>query len=364
MLGRRRSGTRVADAHPVVKAIFEGSKSRRPRSRVGKAIRLCPQTSKGLLSWRLWGMHTSSPEFCRPRQRSTVLFRRILAVQDLQCALLLLLGQLFPSGGATCFDNVWNCTRELLVVEGTVRVRQLLSLPLAFGGLGLWSAVLSQTAEKGISALRTLSGSPCFEAGFQKAAIFRLQQPAGNGLWDVGGQRPGRSPENRDPTEPRFGWQCLASADVERTFLQGVVWPELSPADRALLRSQRGPFAGIPFTCSHSGGRHLWCSLPLSAHFCRCGRPLDVRGHHRSACGRAGVLGTTGILRLWQTDFLCSMAHDSQWTQPWWCLPVRGMGVLVTSVLTTMEQLCSKHGARRWPAHGAAERVWWCWVSK
>ena len=37
--------------------------------------------------------------------------------------------------------------------------------------------------------------------------------------------------------------------------------------------------------------RRLWCPLPLSTHSCRCGRPLDVRGHHRAACGRAGVLG-------------------------------------------------------------------------
>ena len=71
---------------------------------------------------------------------------------------------------------------------------------------------------------------------------------------------------------------------------------------------------------------------------------------------------TTGRLRLWQTDFLCSMARNSQWTQPW-CLLSEGMGVLVVSVLTTMEQLWSKHDARRktptlsWPAHGAAERV-------
>ena len=42
----------------------------------------------------------------------------------------------------------------------------------------------------------------------------------------------------------------------------------------------------------------------------------------------------------------------------------------VASVLTTMEQLCSKHDVRRktpalsWRAHGAAERVWWCWVAK
>ena len=53
-----------------------------------------------------------------------------------------------------------------------------------------------------------------------------------------------------------------------------------------------------------------------------------------------------------------------------WCLLSEGMGVHVASVLTTMEQLCSKHDVRRktptlsWPAHGAAERVWWCWVAK
>ena len=140
-----------------------------------------------------------------------------------------------------------------------------------------------------------------------------------------------------------------------------VVWPELSRA--AEPSSGHGPFAGIPFTCSpvvwssrawnlRSSGflllRRLWCPFPLSAHFCRCGRRLDVRGHHRSACGRAGVLGrrgfplesaaargcgearrgsqstsawltsisfpqggsTTGRLRLWQTDF--PLFHGAQ----------------------------------------------------
>ena len=44
--------------------------------------------------------------------------------------------------------------------------------------------------------------------------------------------------------------------------------------------------------------------------------------------------------------------------------------MLVASVLTTMELLWSKRDARRktptlsWPAHGAVERVWWCWVAK
>ena len=32
----------------------------------------------------------------------------------------------------------------------------------------------------------------------------------------------------------------------------------------------------------------------MSARFCRCGRPLDVLGHHRAACGTAGGLGRRG----------------------------------------------------------------------
>ena len=98
-------------------------------------------------------------------------------------------------------ENVWNCTQELLDIEGTARVRQLLSLRLAFGGLGLRSAFgprvprIGPSADsfhefgKGIPPLQTLSGSPCFEANFSKVAISRPQQ----------------SPENRDPTEPRLG---------------------------------------------------------------------------------------------------------------------------------------------------------------
>ena len=40
--------------------------------------------------------------------------------------------------------------------------------------------------------------------------------------------------------------------------------------------------------------RRLWLPLPLTSCSCRCGRPLDVLGHHRAACSRAGVLGSRG----------------------------------------------------------------------
>ena len=132
--------------------------------------------------------------------------------------------------------------------------------------------------------------------------------------------------------------------------------------------------------------RRFWCPLPLSAHSCRCGRPLDVRGHHQAACGRAGVLGRrgfplesaaaasaerqgggfqsmyeslistsfrqggsiTGRLRLWL--MVCRSSTERTWQlMQLWCLPSEGTAVHVASVLTTMEQLCSKRDTRRSP---------------
>ena len=68
--------------------------------------------------------------------------------------------------------------------------------------------------------------------------------------------------------------------------------------------------AGLPFTCMPITMesrfqpqelrvlflRRLWQPLPLSPLTCRCGRPLDFRGHHRAACPLAGVLGRRGFL--------------------------------------------------------------------
>ena len=72
------------------------------------------------------------------------------------------------------------------------------------------------------------------------------------------------------------------------------------------LRSQG--FPGLPFTTLpinpfHRFESHLFrvlllrrlhLPLPLSSRVCRCGRPLDVLGHHRAVCAEAGVLGRRG----------------------------------------------------------------------
>ena len=41
--------------------------------------------------------------------------------------------------------------------------------------------------------------------------------------------------------------------------------------------------------------RRLHLPFPLTAHLCRCGLPLDSRGHHRAACARGGGLGEARV---------------------------------------------------------------------
>ena len=67
--------------------------------------------------------------------------------------------------------------------------------------------------------------------------------------------------------------------------------------------------SGVPFTCfpvsreariESSSFRvlvlcRLWFPLPPSSRNCRCGLPLDLRGHHRAGCAQVGVLGRRGF---------------------------------------------------------------------
>ena len=163
MRGRRRFGKTVADAHQVVKASSRQQESQTPTQWCGKVTRVYRRTDKEWSSWerQIGHAHFVARELQAKTEEHSVLFRRILAVPDLQCAWLLLLFcaatranyflRVVQPAWAERFafthdENVWNCTQELLDIEGTVRVRQLSSLPLAFGGLGPRSAIRSQNA--------------------------------------------------------------------------------------------------------------------------------------------------------------------------------------------------------------------------
>ena len=104
-------------------------------------------------------------------------------------------------------------------------------------------------------------------------------------------------------------WQRHASATVHDHYREQVVWPQLCLAERALVRSQSVPLASVPFTALpiHRISRmdpepfrvlllrRLRMPLPLNVRACRCGRLLDVLGHHRAACSRVGELGKRGF---------------------------------------------------------------------
>ena len=116
------------------------------------------------------------------------------------------------------------------------------------------------------------------------------------------GTQPQVGEEGQEPTLPRHGWQKRAHKCLEDKFVSDEVWPSLSDADRAMVRSA-APFVVLP-TCRHSTfdpqvfrvllRRRLRLPLPLSSRSCRCGRLLDPLGHHRAGCSEAVVLGKRG----------------------------------------------------------------------
>ena len=122
------------------------------------------------------------------------------------------------------------------------------------------------------------------------------------------GLRPGVPAEDPEPGVPRHGWQFHAAQAMDDCFFRYGVVPRLADTQQAMVRSQSGPLAGVPFTSLPTSPltrfdaqvfrvlllRRLWRPLPLSASACRCGRPLDDLGHHRSACATSGVLGRRG----------------------------------------------------------------------
>ena len=102
------------------------------------------------------------------------------------------------------------------------------------------------------------------------------------------GQRPGSHPDDEFPRFSHMGWQSFASTEIEEVFFGTTVWPRLDPTHRALVRSQRGPMASIPFFTPRVSIasrfdpqsfrvlllRRLWCQLPLCSAICQCASHL------------------------------------------------------------------------------------------
>ena len=212
-------------------------------------------------------------------------------------------------------------------------------------------------------------------------------------------------PEEFEPGSHR-GWQHEASSRVDRQFRDGDLFGRLDDTAKALTRSQGGSGAGLALstcpTCRVTRLephlfrvlllRRLRLPLSLTLRNCRCGLPLDVCGHHRAACARAGVLGrrgyalesaaaricreaggrvTTNVMvrdldlavptqltlegwKLWSMVCHCSVGLNWLWT-PHWCALSMRTGQPAEEPLTQMEWLSQllDEGRRR------PTRSWW-----
>ena len=154
---------------------------------------------------------------------------------------------------------------------------EVVNLPFSIGGLGLRCSSRVSPAVYWASCADCHTVHPVLgdqieaalsrgEPGQHWQAAVRCREQ----LLDVGMEAPlrGAVPRNDlDGIEPgvKHGWQFQAPQKVEDCHLSGAMWPRISGPSRALLRSQGGPIAGLPFSvfssCVVSGS---FCLVPLA----------------------------------------------------------------------------------------------------
>ena len=338
------SGTEQATCQRQVTLCRGWLKQWIPEHAFGEGQR-CPQISKGSRFWA----HRWLLEKVQAKQQ--VLLDAIPKVPKVQSAWLLLLHcasaranyqfrvvrpGLVESFAESHDQGLWRCLcaiLEVLVDTCDVVTRATATLPLSLGGLGLrsaertkvavcwasWADVLPMiqarhpaVAASMVQHLKGKSWSPSMEPASRAAA--QLEGMAGFAVpqWSdlAGGLRPEqREPEVHEPGSSRAGWQHEASSRVQQDFRASCLFPHMSPSERALVRSQSEPGAGVALLTSPSSlltriesplfrvllQRRHRLPLLLSGRICRCGHSIDSHGHHRAACSRTGVLGRRGF---------------------------------------------------------------------
>ena len=292
-------------------------------------------------------------------QEEKAFWDKLSSLPDLQSAWLLLLNCAAPRSNyttrtlpPTLAENyarkhdagVWGVLAQLLDREdlaeelNSVHAR-LASLPLRLGGAGLRSADRTREAAYWASWADTLPmmAARCpnlcetfcqeLESESSRAESLRQAAAARRSLVRKGydecptwgalkaGTRPPK-PETTEPVEFAHGWQYHASSRTETHYREHMVFARQERPRQALLHSQAGLCAGTHLTALPLRPetkwkpaqlralllRRLWLPLHLQDRWCRCGLPLDAWGHHRAACGTAGVLQTRAVPleRMWR----------------------------------------------------------------
>ena len=332
-------------------ALERVARAENPRAVVWKGSDL-PLREQGIkvLGTPLGHLEFVSAHLERTSAEHQVLLDRIPHVPDVQAAWLILLHcagaranylicVVSPDqvhGFAENHDSrLWACQCHILQIpeeSGDQASRITATLPLVLGGCGVrgaartsqsafwasWADCLhmvhqrhAPVADLLVHQLESGSETPHLGAAVQAARALEGVQGFEVPSWRALalGHRP---PQNLDELEIdaiRGGWQHEAASRVEREFRESVVFPSLADDEKALVRSQSGSGAGAALSTVPTHplvridsqlfrvllSRRLRLSLPLARRFCRCDRSIDVYGHHRAACARAGVLAKRGF---------------------------------------------------------------------
>ena len=191
-------------------------------------------------------------------------------------------------------------------------------------------------------------------------------------------------PDEYEPGGVRQGWQHEAASRTEEVFRDDI-FDNLSDRDRALISSQAGPGAGVALRAAHEPPHHDRASFVP----CRCGRAIDIFGHHHATCSRAGVLGRRGFALESAVARICREAGGQVAVNTFLRdvdLPVLAKQTIGCQLAIDTTLVCAMHcdgsphqGAAerdgvvsQQPAGGknvgtqswwdlAAERVWWFW---
>ena len=276
---------------PDLRALERSVRAVDPTATVWRGSML-PTDRQGI---KLLGTPLGHPDFVARHLRSVteehqVLLQRIPRVRDLQSAWLLLLHcasvranyflRAVDPGSSVDFarahdDDIWQYTCDILQVDPVQArsVKDVASLPLVLGGLGLRSAERVRVSAFWASwadciptiharhpvvadvLVRQLEGhphTPCLRAASEAAwslhGILGWSPPSWNAVRD--GTRPEtRQPEEYEPGSTR-GWQHEAASRVDQRFRNEDLFARLTDSGQALVRSQGGPGAGLALsTC-------------------------------------------------------------------------------------------------------------------
>ena len=203
-----------------------------------------------------------------------------------------------------------------------------------------------EVAAQLVDQLEGFPDTPVLQAASTAArslhGVMGFEPPSWHAL--AAGVRPEPQPEEFQ-IKSQGGWQHEAASRIERRFRDVDLFSRLDDPTIAMLRSQGGPGAGLAVstcpTCRVTRMEpqlfrvlilhRLQLPLPLTVRNCRCGLPLDQRGHHRAGCARAGVLGKRGY----------SLVRPHHGT------PEEG-----TKVPRTGGARCPREAGRCWPGSG------------